>query len=169
MHGGERLQYEKMMMTTQQCFYYCGGKVYDLDVWSKPYPDLWDNESGLLNARTMRLLDERRKGGRNGYIGVRKRQSVVFAYDISSRASFEELMRRYDDLFRYYNPVSSASPITILGLKADVRDNEREVSREELYSFAASHGCLSGECSARTGWGVDEVFSHIVESVHSTI
>lgn len=156
------------MMEVQKCFYYCGGKVYDLDVWRRPYPDLWDNESGLLNAVTMQLLEERRRDSQAGYSGVKNHRSVVFAYDVSSRASFEELMVRYDDLLGYYNQVSSASPVTILGLKADVSDNEREVSREELSSFAASHGCLSGECSARTGWGVDEVFSHIVESVHAT-
>jgi hypothetical protein len=167
MHGGERLRYAEMMMMEEKCLYYCGGKIYDLDVFPKPYPALWDNESGLLNERTTQLLEERRRDDKPGYSGVRNHRSVVFAYDISSRASFEELMARYDDLLGYYNRVYSVSPVTILGLKADVSDNEREVSREELSSFAATHGCLPGECSARTGWGVDEVFSQVVEGVHA--
>ena len=45
-------------------------------------------------------------------------------------------------------------------------DSKREVYIETLSSFAALHGCLSGECSALTGHGVDVAFSQITEGVH---
>lgn len=54
----------------------------------------------------------------------------------------------------------------ILGVKADVSDDEQQVSKDDLSGFATSRGCLFGECSPKTGSNVDEVFCLITEQVH---
>ena len=90
----------------------------------------------------------------------------MFAYDITSRASLDELTVRYDELLEYFLQLSPVSPVMILGLKLDLENSKREVPREALSTFAAGRGCLTGECSALTGQGVDEAFSEIIEGVH---
>lgn len=164
-NGGQRRYWDEYMMVQTRVPYFFGGKIYDLDVFANPYPPVANPQDGLQNAKGKKLPGGRKKHDNPGYAGPRRHQSVVFAYDITSRVTFDELVSRFDHLVAHYSQGYSASPIVILGLKSDLED-KREVSRTELSHFATSHGCLSGECSAVSGLGVDEIFSELTETVH---
>lgn len=145
--------------------YHCGGKRYNLVALPMPYPSLGNTEGELKRENTQQYLKKRGQNNRPGYVNWREHRSLVFVYDISSRTSFETLTERFDDLLVRCTYMSSSSPVMILGLKADVSDDERQVSKDDLSSFAASRGCLFAECSAKTGSNVDEVFGLITEQV----
>lgn len=167
MNGGHRRQYCELICDPERCWYHCGGKKYELCLWPMPYPSLADAESEAQKLGRGHSFEDRQKVDGPGYIDTATHQGIIFAYDISSRVSFEDLTERYEGLLRHYKQKSSLDPVVVLGLKSDVSGNERQVSEEELASFAASRGCLPGECSARTGAGIDEVFSQIAEHVHA--
>ncbi|OIW32944.1 ras-domain-containing protein [Coniochaeta ligniaria NRRL 30616] len=135
----------------------------------RPYPPLGNTEGEVKRENTQQDLKNRGRNDRPGYLDPTGLRSLVFVYDISSRASFEELTERFDELLVRCNYLSSASPVMILGLKADVSDDERQVSKDDLSGFAASRGCLFAECSAKTGANVDEAFGLITEQVHISL
>jgi Ras-related protein Rab-18 len=51
----------------------------------------------------------------------------------------------------------------LLGNKSDM---ERKVPREEAVSFAVKNGFMFGECSAKTGNGVEEAFRKLSIEVY---
>jgi hypothetical protein len=168
LRGGEREEWAMLMCDEPYVWYHCEGKRYNLVAVpnSKPYSSLGNTEGALKRENTRQDLKKRGQNDRPGYVNSTGYRSLVFVYDISSRASFEELTERFDDLLVRCNHVSSSSPVMILGLKADVSDDVRQVSTDDLSGFAASRGCLFAECSAKTGSNVDEVFCLITEQVH---
>ncbi|KAH8903526.1 ras-domain-containing protein [Coniochaeta sp. PMI_546] len=167
MRGGEREEWVMLMCDEPYVWYHCEGKRYNLVAVpnSKPYSSPGNNASALKRENTRQDLKKRAQNDRSGLNSTGYRR-LVFVYDISSKASFEELTERFDDLLVRCNHVSSSSPVMILGLKADVSDDVRQVSKDDLRDFAASRGCLFAECSAKTGSNVDEVFCLITEQVH---
>ena len=90
-------------------------------------------------------------------------QGLLFTYDITSRRTFEDLnqwIRQIND----YQDISEF-PIIIVGCKVDLED-KREVSTEEGHTFAAKYKCPFFETSARTGKGVKEAFSALIQKVY---
>ena len=90
-------------------------------------------------------------------------QGLLFTYDITMRSTFEDLnqwIRQIND----YQDISEF-PIIIVGCKLDLED-KREVSTEEGQTFAAKYKCPFFETSARTGKGVKEAFSALIQKVY---
>ena len=90
-------------------------------------------------------------------------QGLLFTYDITMRSTFEDLnqwIRQIND----YQDISEF-PIIIVGCKVDLED-KREVSTEEGHTFAAKYKCPFFETSARTGKGVKEAFSALIQKVY---
>ena len=90
-------------------------------------------------------------------------QGLLFTYDITSRRTFKDLnqwIRQIND----YQDISEF-PIIIVGCKVDLED-KREVSTEEGHTFAAKYKCPFFETSARTGKGVKEAFSALIQKVY---
>ena len=94
---------------------------------------------------------------------VKNVQGLLFTYDITMRSTFEDLnqwIRQIND----YQDISEF-PIIIVGCKLDLED-KREVSTEEGHTFAAKYKCPFFETSARTGKGVKEAFSALIQKVY---
>ena len=94
---------------------------------------------------------------------VKNKQGLLLAYDITMRSTFEDLnqwIRQIND----YQDISEF-PIIIVGCKVDLED-KREVSTEEGHTFAAKYKCPFFETSARTGKGVKEAFSALIQKVY---
>ena len=91
---------------------------------------------------------------------VKNAQGLLFTYDITSRRTFK-------DLDEWINKIQNISefPIIIVGCKVDLED-KREVSTEEGHTFAAKYKCPFFETSARTGKGVKEAFSALIQKVY---
>jgi len=92
------------------------------------------------------------------YRGAR---AIVLVYDISNRASFEELEWWFAERSRYA-PESAIK--VIVGNKADKVDM-RQVPTTEAARYAARMGALFIEASAKTAVGVREIFRDTVERV----
>ena len=94
---------------------------------------------------------------------VKNAQGLLFTYDITSRRTFKDLNQWIRQIKDYQD--ISEFPIIIVGCKLDLED-KREVSTEEGHTFAAKYKCPFFETSARTGKGVKEAFSALIQKVY---
>ena len=83
--------------------------------------------------------------------------AAVVVYDVTSRDSFEGAKSWVKELQRRGDP---AVVIALAGNKADVREG-RAVPAEEAALYAADHGIICMDTSAKTGLNVKEVFAQI--------
>ena len=90
-------------------------------------------------------------------------QGLLFTYDITNRRTFKDLNQWIRQINDYHD--ISEFPIIIVGCKVDLED-KREVSTEEGHTFAAKYKCPFFETSARTGKGVKEAFSALIQKVY---
>jgi GTPase SAR1 family protein len=88
---------------------------------------------------------------------------VILAYDPQSRESWEQVSHIHQRFQRRFAKRESLPfQVLVLGLKADVEDGQRQVTREEGEHFSTLHAYRFAECSARSGAGVREVFELFV-------
>lgn len=87
----------------------------------------------------------------------RDANAAIMVYDITKRDSFEGLKRWYKEL-QEFGPKDIV--ITIAGNKEDLVETEA-VSQEEAKEFARSIGALYKKTSAKTNYGVEQVFRDI--------
>ncbi|CED84213.1 ras-domain-containing protein [Phaffia rhodozyma] len=91
-------------------------------------------------------------------------QGVILVYDVSSRATFEELSRWFHELDSYTNPEIARM---IVGNKVD-KEFSRQVTTAEGKAFADRMNCQFIECSAKTRQGVKTAFATLVAQIVST-
>jgi Ras-related protein Rab-5C len=92
---------------------------------------------------------------------VRNAQAAVVVYDITKSASLTKAQSWIKELQRQASP---GIIIALAGNKADLADEEdggRQVSFEEGKEYAQETGALFFETSAKTGAGVQELFTEI--------
>jgi Ras-related protein Rab-5C len=97
-------------------------------------------------------------------IMLRNSQAAVVVYDITKAASLTKAQSWIKELQRQASP---GIIIALAGNKADLADDEengRQVSFEEGKEYAKETGALFFETSAKTGAGVQELFTEIGES-----
>jgi len=86
---------------------------------------------------------------------------AMVVYDITNRDSFEHVRNWIED-------VRNQSPKTVLiiliGNKIDLED-QRVVSYDEGNEFAMKNGLIFGETSAKSGVGIEEIFSKSVQEI----
>ena len=86
---------------------------------------------------------------------------AMVVYDISNRESFEHVQNWIED-------VRNQSPKTVLiiliGNKIDLED-QRVVTYDEGNEFAMKNGLVFGETSAKSGVGIEEIFSKSVQEI----
>ena len=93
---------------------------------------------------------------------IKNIQGLLLTYDIASRSSFEDLNERIKQINDCYD--ISGLPIIVVGCKLDL-EKKRRVSTEEGQQFAEELKCPFFEVSARTGKGVKEAFSALIQKV----
>jgi Ras-related protein Rab-1A len=88
--------------------------------------------------------------------------AIAVVYDITSRASFENLRRWLSDVDRLSNPQVCK---IVVGNKADLED-KRQVRRDEGQAFADNLGVPFLETSAKTSYNVRELFSQMCIAIN---
>ena len=88
---------------------------------------------------------------------MRGTQGFVIVFGVTNRASFDKCL--YWLQFAADNGTSCTPQIVVVGTKADLAT--REVAQKEAQAFFAGRGVPYYEVSARTGQGVEDVFSLI--------
>ena len=79
---------------------------------------------------------------------------AILLFDITNRESFEHLAKWIEEVNAN---VGQKIPLLLVGNKADLVD-ERKVTREEAKAFAQEHDMYYMESSAKTAFGVHDVF-----------
>jgi Ras-related protein Rab-1A len=104
--------------------------------------------------------------GQERYAGVRPiyyrgARGALLVLDITQRSSFVNVEKWFAQIRRYSGP---DVPILLVGNKLDLV-NERQVSTDEITRYAAPKGMAYYETSAKTDFGVTDVFQKIAELV----
>jgi len=90
---------------------------------------------------------------------------VLFVFDVTRRETFDELERwKQTFLIQIGQEGNHNFPIVIVANKVD-RADERQVSNDEVESWARNQGLPLIETSAKSGQNVDEAFQQIARVV----
>eukprot|EP00992_Anisonema_acinus_P004928 TRINITY_DN16733_c0_g1_i1.p1 TRINITY_DN16733_c0_g1~~TRINITY_DN16733_c0_g1_i1.p1 ORF type:complete len:205 (-),score=42.26 TRINITY_DN16733_c0_g1_i1:57-671(-) len=90
---------------------------------------------------------------------------ALLAYDVTRRETFDHLQSWLEDARQNSN---TNMTIMLIGNKSDL-DAKRQVSVEEGQSFAAEHGLIFLETSAKTAHNVDEAFIKTANVIYEKI
>ena len=95
---------------------------------------------------------------------IKNSDAVILVYAIDDLSSFKNL----DQWLTKLNETTDLSkkPIIIIGNKADVGDEKREVTYDEGKNYAESKGYKFYETSAKTGQNIHEAFNDIFEQLY---
>jgi small GTP-binding protein len=87
---------------------------------------------------------------------------VLLVYDITDRASFDDLLFWLNDVHALSDP---NAVITLIGNKLDLA-GQRAVTTSEAQTFASNHQMTYLETSAKGGDNVNEAFRRVAQSVY---
>jgi small GTP-binding protein len=95
---------------------------------------------------------------------IKNSDAVILVYAINDKNSFKSL----DQWLNKLNDSTDITkkPIIIVGNKADISDDKREVEYEEGKNYSESKGYKFYETSAKTGQNVKEAFDDIFEQLY---
>ncbi|CAK4492136.1 unnamed protein product [Aphanomyces euteiches] len=119
-----------------------GAKLLDLDN-RKVKLEIWDT----AGQETFLSITRSYYRGADG---------VLLVYDIGKRSSFEHLGRWLQECQQ--NCMNPSLEVMVVGMKADIPEEERQVSCEEAETWAKRHGLHFIEASAKTALNVETVF-----------
>lgn len=142
-------------------------------------PSWWQDTAGQERFRT--LTSSYYRGAQGVVMGKLQpaqnaQASWQVVYDVSSRDTFDELLKWFQELDTYCgdgvvkvlvgNKVDKVSSC-FCGVKCwtDLQEFSRQVSTEEGQAFADRMGTLFIECSAKTNIGVGDIFEDLVRKV----
>ena len=92
-------------------------------------------------------------------------QGIILTVDLTQRESFNNLINRLDDIKENLN-----DPLIVLfGNKADMDREDWKVTSEEASKFAKEMGIAYFETSAKTGQGINEGLSYLVNDIYNKI
>jgi len=94
----------------------------------------------------------------------RNANCAVVVYDITQSASLDKARTWIRELQRQADP---SIVILLCGNKSDL-EARRQVSKEEAQKYAEEEGLMWGEASAKTGEGVNEIFTTIAKKLPLT-
>eukprot|EP00004_Rigifila_ramosa_P020789 TRINITY_DN5436_c0_g1_i3.p2 TRINITY_DN5436_c0_g1~~TRINITY_DN5436_c0_g1_i3.p2 ORF type:complete len:118 (+),score=21.74 TRINITY_DN5436_c0_g1_i3:225-578(+) len=86
----------------------------------------------------------------------RDTQAVAVVYDITNSASFANITEWLGEISRY---APEGTPVILLGNKSDL--GQRAVPYSTAKDFADAHKCQITEVSAKSGAGLEEVFTEL--------
>uniref|UniRef100_A0A7S4JWX5 Small monomeric GTPase n=1 Tax=Paramoeba aestuarina TaxID=180227 RepID=A0A7S4JWX5_9EUKA len=93
---------------------------------------------------------------------VQKAHGAVVVYSITSKASFDETPRFFEEVMRVQD--SDKVPVVLVGNKSDL-ESSREVSTKKGQEMAEKYGAGFYETSAKTNINVESVFNEGVMRV----
>ena len=94
----------------------------------------------------------------------RNAKGVVIAYDVTNSESFDNLKFWISSIKTNLFEKNIFIPIIIIGNKIDLEDM-RDISKDVASAFAKENNFKYFETSAKTGEGVDEAFSDLVNQI----
>ncbi|KAK3369367.1 P-loop containing nucleoside triphosphate hydrolase protein [Lasiosphaeria ovina] len=139
-NGGLKMAQAQLDMSDEDVRFYCDGRIYQVEV-------LFASDDIFSYYHALDIY---------AYYGV------IVAYDIRSYESFRQVPRLCDAVLHYCGPGGPPCPVMVVGLHSDAHDEERAVSGAEALKLATDRGFAFIECSAKTGSGVHETFSHFI-------
>ena len=86
--------------------------------------------------------------------------AAILVYDITDRDSFDKVQTWVEEL-RLYLPKDT--PIAIAGNKCDL--SNRQIDQEEVENYAKSINGAHFDTSAKTGKGIEDIFTEITKAV----
>ncbi|XP_075227991.1 RAS oncogene family member Rab39 isoform X2 [Lycorma delicatula] len=95
---------------------------------------------------------------------------ALLVYDVCNKASFEHIPAWMMEARRHIEPHRPV--FALVGCKLDLiasNSARREISEEEVKTFAAHHDLYHIETSARTGHNVEEAFAAVTQEVYNRI
>ncbi len=90
--------------------------------------------------------------------------AIVLVYDLTSKASFEEIKNVWLEEARKYCDIKSV--LMIVGNKMDLED-KIEVDYAEAELFAQKEGILCARASAKSGKNVEETFFNLTQEIYN--
>jgi len=90
---------------------------------------------------------------------------ALLVYDITRRETFNHLLNWLEDARQHANPNMT---IMLIGNKSDLT-HRRAVTTEEGAAFAAEHGLVFMETSAKTAHNVEDAFINTASNIYSKI
>ena len=110
---------------------------------------------------------------------VAEMQGAIFAYDLTSRASFEAIKQLLEVILRIVSQPPCTPPpdgkipavyrIALVGLKSDLANDQRQVTMEEGKELQERFGLLGFyEASSKMGIGVNEPFLEIIRNLNKS-
>ncbi|OCF38409.1 hypothetical protein I317_07823 [Kwoniella heveanensis CBS 569] len=124
-------------------------KVKSIEIDGKKYKlSIWDT-AGQERFRTLTS---------SYYRGA---QGVILVYDVTSRQTFDELLKWFKEIDTY---CGEGVVKIVVGNKVD-KEFSRQVTTAEGQAFAQRTGALFVECSAKTKMGVPEAFEELVKQI----
>ncbi|XBW35229.1 hypothetical protein QEN19_000792 [Hanseniaspora menglaensis] len=114
------------------------------------------------------ILDILDTAGQEEYSAMREQymrtgEGFLLVYSVTSKNSFEELMTYYQQILRVKD--SDYVPVFIVGNKADLAEEERQVSFEEGVKMAKQFHAPFLETSAKQNVNVEDAFFGLVKLV----
>lgn len=96
-----------------------------------------------------------------GAIYFREADAAIAVYDITKRLTFENLEMWIND---FINVAGDMKTIVIVANKCDLEEDS-EVSFQEAESWAQAKNYMIRQTSAKTGEGIDELFSDLAHTI----
>jgi GTPase KRas protein len=95
---------------------------------------------------------------------MRTGQGFILVFDITNRATFDELAVFAEQVSRAKDANFGDVPMVVVGNKCDL-EHQRAVTSVEAQEFATSIGAAFIECSAKRRFNVEEVFAQAVREI----
>ena len=115
--------------------------------------DIWDT-AGQEKYRSMTPLY---------YRGA---YAAIIVYDLTDKQSFDGAVSWINEI---RNIEGKDIEIAVVGNKVDLQSNQRQIATETAKQYAADHGFLFTETSAKSGVGVSELFHDIGATIPSNL
>ena len=93
---------------------------------------------------------------------IRMVQGVVVVFDVTSRQTFENVIKWLEEIENSFNKVS----MVLFGNKVDVEENKRVISEQEAKKFAEEKKIPYFETSAKINKNIKEGFSKVVNDAY---
>ncbi|KAF2817082.1 uncharacterized protein BDZ99DRAFT_456878 [Mytilinidion resinicola] len=90
---------------------------------------------------------------------------LMLVFDVGNRETLVKLVNNYPAIQRFLDSADRCRHVVIVGAKADIPVEEREISVEKGMQVAAKVGAMYRECSAKERIGVEELVDDVAKVV----